>query len=91
MIQSSIEVTKVGCQRRQEFVLKAICKGTKMAITKQHVADGGQVGCSAVQGGAVWGGTGEGSCHSSSASTLLLALNTPFKPSVCFEYVRSSC
>lgn len=56
MTKNAMEVTNGGCQRGGEFVLKGICKGTKVT-TKQNVADDGQVGLSGVQSGAVGSGT----------------------------------
>lgn len=85
--------SRVGLSEKWRSCLKGvnvICKGTKVGMIKWLVADGAQVGWRGAQGGTAGTGTPELSCHSFSSLSLLLAWNTPFKPSVCFEYGRSS-
>lgn len=87
---SSREMTNVGCQRSGEVVLKGICKGTNMAMISQcYRWWPGWLQCSA--GWSYGDGTRERACLLFSALALLLAWNSSFKPSVCFDYVRSSC
>lgn len=46
MIQSSRELTNMGCQRNGDIVLKGVngvCKESVVRMIKQHDANGGQV------------------------------------------------